>query len=156
MKKIIAIPIIAIIGIIGWYLGSPLFVNATVDEELPVIMQTSEIKTLYAGNFMGVGDGVHDAKGDAKVLTQSDGQLNQRILRLENFQASNGPDLHVFLSKDPNGIDGGYINLGRLKGNIGNQNYEIPADVYLSEYDNVLIWCKMFSVLFGHAELTSA
>ncbi len=79
-----------------------------------------------------------------------------KILRLENFKATNGPDLYVYLSKDPTGIDDGIINLGRLKGNIGNQNYDIPEDASLEEYNNVLIWCKMFSVLFGSADLQTA
>jgi hypothetical protein len=73
------------------------------------------------------------------------------ILRLENFRATNGPDLHVYLSTDKSASD--FVSLGRLKGNIGNQNYEIPEGTELSKYDTVLIWCRAFSVLFGSAEL---
>jgi len=155
-KKIVVIPILAVIAVITWYLASPLFVNAVVDEALPEMMQTSEPKIMWAGNFVGVGDGIHDAQGIAKVLTVNDGQTVHKILRLENFKATNGPDLYVYLSKDPTGINDGFISLGRLKGNIGNQNYHIAEDVNLDEYNNVLIWCKMFSVLFGHADFTSA
>jgi len=155
-KKIIAIPIIAVAAVVAGYYASPLFVNTTVDEALPEIMQSGDVKTLFNGNFMGVDDGVHNAEGQAKILGVSDGQAMHKALRLENFKATNGPDLHVYLSKDPTGIDSGFINLGRLKGNIGNQNYEIPDDVNLEEYSSVLIWCRQFSVLFGHAELATA
>jgi hypothetical protein len=153
-KKLVVIPIIvAIIAIATFPLYSPLFVNAVVDEPLPEMMTTNEPAIIWTGNFVGVGDGIHDAAGIAKVLSVTDGQSVHRIVRLENFKATNGPDLYVYLSKDPTSINGGIINLGRLKGNIGNQNYEIPDDADLEEYNNVLIWCKMFSVLFGHTDL---
>jgi hypothetical protein len=102
------------------------------------------------GNFVGSGDGFHKAEGVAKVITLADGKT---FLRLENLKATNGPDLYVYLStgKDVSDI----VNLGRLKGNIGNQNYEIPTATDLSKYDTVLIWCKAFSTLFGSAKLSS-
>ena len=156
MKKIIAVPIIAVIGVIAAYYASPLFVNAVVDESLPDIMERNQPKTMWTGMFVGVGDGIHNAEGIAKVLTVNDGQTVHRILRLENFRATNGPDLHVYLSKNPTDISAGFIDLGNLKGNIGNQNYHIAEDVNVEEYSNVLIWCKQFSVLFGHAGLTAA
>ena len=100
------------------------------------------------GNFIGVNDGIHNAEGLAKVIVLDEGN---RILRLENFRATNGPDLYVYLSTDKSASD--FVSLGRLKGNIGNQNYEIPEGTELSKYDTVLIWCRAFSVLFGSAEL---
>jgi hypothetical protein len=100
------------------------------------------------GNFIGVNDGIHNAEGLAKVIVLDEGNS---ILRLENFRATNGPDLHVYLSTDKSASD--FVSLGRLKGNIGNQNYEIPEGTELSKYDTVLIWCRAFSVLFGSAEL---
>jgi hypothetical protein len=72
---------------------------------------------------------------------------------LENLKATNGPDLYVYLSADKDASD--IVNLGRLKGNIGNQNYEIPAGTDLSKYNTVLIWCKAFSTLFGSAKLST-
>ena len=72
----------------------------------------------------------------------------------EAFETTNGPDLYVWLVKDGD-VDNGYVDLGRLKGNIGSQNYVIPEGTDLSEYDTVFIWCKAFSVLFGSAELAS-
>ena len=100
------------------------------------------------GNFIGVNDRIHNAEGLAKVIVLDEGNS---ILRLENFRATNGPDLYVYLSTDKSASD--FVSLGRLKGNIGNQNYEIPEGTELSKYDTVLIWCRTFSVLFGSAEL---
>jgi hypothetical protein len=102
------------------------------------------------GNFVGAGDGFHNVEGVAKVIPLSDGKT---FLRVENLKATNGPDLYVYLSTDVNTSD--IVNLGRLKGNIGNQNYEIPTGTDLSKYDTVLIWCKAFSTLFGSARLSS-
>jgi hypothetical protein len=109
-----------------------------------------EIPMTYAGSFVGVGDGVHDAQGNAYTIPV-EGKSN--VLRLENFKSTNGPDLYVYLSTDKMASD--YVSLGKLKANNGNQNYEIPNDVDLSKYNNVLIWCKTFGVLFGNAELSS-
>lgn len=122
--------------------------DSTVNENMSATM-TNNAKSLM-GNFVGAGDGFHDAEGVAKVLTLSDGKI---FLRLENLKATNGPDLYVYLSTDKNVED--IVNLGRLKGNIGNQNYEIPTGTDLSKYNTVLIWCKAFSTLFGSAKLTS-
>ncbi len=72
-------------------------------------------------------------------------------MRLEGLKATNGPDLYVYLATDKSASD--TVNLGRLKANNGNQNYDIPLGTDLSKHDTVLIWCKAFSVLFGSAEL---
>jgi Electron transfer DM13 len=100
------------------------------------------------GSFVGVGDGIHNAEGIAKVIPLQDGSS---ILRLENLHVTNGPDLYVYLSPDKIASD--FVNIGKLKANNGNQNYGIPADTDLSRYDTVLIWCRPFSVLFGSADL---
>ena len=104
--------------------------------------------SLAIGRFIGVNDGIHNAEGLAKVIRLDNVST---ILRLENFKATNGPDLYVYLATDNSASD--FVNLGRLKGNIGNQNYDIPEGTDLSRYDTVLIWCKAFSVLFGSAKL---
>jgi len=119
--------------------------NSTVDENMSATMKNTKA---FTGNFVGSGDGFHKAEGVVKVITLADGKT---FLRLENLKATNGPDLYVYLStgKDVSDI----VNLGRLKGNIGNQNYEIPPGTNLSKYDTVLIWCKAFSTLFGSAKL---
>ena len=122
--------------------------NNTVSENLSVAtMSTSSNKTLI-GNFVGAGDGFHSAEGVAKIIQLADGT---NILRLENFKATNGPDLYVYLSTDKTNAD--IVNLGRLKGNIGNQNYLIPAGTDITKYNTALIWCRAFSVIFGSAQL---
>jgi Electron transfer DM13 len=110
--------------------------------------ETSDL--LLTGSFIGVGDGIHDAQGVAKVIP-IEGRGD--ILRLEELVVTNGPDLYVYLSTDKSASD--FVNLGRLKANIGNQNYPIPTGTDMTKYDTVLIWCRAFSVLFGSAELTS-
>ena len=72
---------------------------------------------------------------------------------MEDLVVTNGPDLYVYLSTDKSASD--FVNLGRLKANIGNQNYPIPVGIEMSKYDTVLIWCRAFSVLFGSADLKS-
>ncbi|MDW0137507.1 MAG: DM13 domain-containing protein [Nitrososphaeraceae archaeon] len=123
--------------------------NTTVDENvtLPIIEQTPN--NTLTGTFIGIGDGFHNVEGAAKVIPVESGA---QILRLENFKATNGPDLYVYLSKDKSASD--FINVGRLKGNVGNQNYEIPIGSDLSKYNTVLIWCRAFSFLFGSAQIS--
>ena len=104
---------------------------------------------IYEGTFVGVNDGIHNAEGLTRTIQLDD---KSQILRLEDFKSTNGPDLYVYLSTDKEATD--FVNLGRLKANIGNQNYDIPQGTDLEKYSNVLIWCKSFSVLFGSAELT--
>jgi hypothetical protein len=86
-------------------------------------------------------------------LIRTDG--TQTFLRFEGFETDNGPDLNVYLISGAPGDDPGenYVDLGDLKGNIGDQNYEIPAGVDLSQYRSVVIWCVRFGVGFGGAEL---
>ncbi|MBT2453068.1 DM13 domain-containing protein [Streptomyces sp. ISL-43] len=101
----------------------------------------------------------HTTTGTAKVVRLPDGS---HTLRLENLDTSNGPDLRVWLSDAPvkEGAagwrvfdDGKYVSLGKLKGNRGDQNYEIPADVNTADYSSVTIWCARFDVSFGAAAL---
>lgn len=122
--------------------------NSTVDENMSNTTTPTDLEPLM-GNFVDAEDGFHKAEGVAKVINLADGRT---FLRVENLKATNGPDLYVYLStgKDVSDI----VNLGRLKGNIGNQNYEIPAGTDLSKYNTVLIWCKAFSTLFGSAKLS--
>jgi len=123
--------------------------NSTVDENMSQTTTTKDTKPLI-GNFVDSGDGFHKAEGVAKVINLADGRT---FLRLENLKATNGPDLYVYLSTGKDASD--IVNLGRLKGNMGNQNYEIPAGTDLTKYDTVLIWCRAFSVLFGSAQLSA-
>ena len=120
----------------------------TLNENMTEAATTSGNTSLITGEFIGVNDGIHNAEGLAKVIRLDDASM---ILRFENFRATNGPDLYVYLATDNSASD--FVDLGRLKGNIGNQNYEIPEGTDLSKHDTVLIWCKAFSVLFGSAKL---
>jgi hypothetical protein len=105
----------------------------------------SKIKTGY---FIGAGDGFHNTEGLAKIIPLE----NERsILRLENFKSTNGPNVHIYLATNKSASD--FIDLGRLKANNGNQNYDIPSGTNLTKYNMALIWCKDFSVLFGNAQL---
>ena len=119
-----------------------------VNENMTEAMDRQQ--TILVGTFVGVNDGIHNVQGLAKVIPQIESS-STRVLRLENFKATNGPDLYVYLATDKTASD--FVNLGRLKGNIGNQNYEMPEGTDLSKYDTALIWCRAFSVLFGSAEL---
>jgi hypothetical protein len=120
--------------------------NTSIDESMSQGNETNDY--LLIGSFVGVGDGIHDAQGVAKVIPIEGGS---NVLRLEDLVVTNGPDLYVYLSTDKSSSD--FVNLGRLKANIGNQNYPIPDGTDMTKYDTVLIWCRAFSVLFGSAEL---
>lgn len=98
----------------------------------------------------------HDTSGAARVLALPDGS---RVLRLESFSTSDGPDVHVWLSDAPSGgdwhsyDDGRYVPLGEIKATDGNHNYVIPADADLTGLRSVVIWCDRFNVAFGSAPL---
>jgi hypothetical protein len=104
----------------------------------------------------------HDTSGSASILKLPNGS---RVLRLEGLDTSDGPDLKVWLT-DAKVVpgkagwhvfdDGKYVNLGKLKGNAGNQNYVIPPDADLTALHSVSIWCDRFNVSFGAAELAPA
>ncbi|MEM7031214.1 MAG: DM13 domain-containing protein, partial [Chloroflexota bacterium] len=109
---------------------------------------------LKQGSFIDADD-FHKGSGAATVYQVPDGQ---DVLRFEDFSVTNGPDLHVILSSNPNptsssDIGDDYIDLGSLKGNMGNQNYEIPADIDLANYQSVVIYCMPFHVVFATATL---
>lgn len=122
--------------------------DTTINETMAMNINQSTQNKALIGNFIGIDDGIHNAKGLAKILTISNGS---QILRLENFKSTNGPDVHLYLSNNKQAND--FIDLGRLKANNGNQNYKIPMDIDFNHYGYVLIWCKPFSVLFGSAQL---
>jgi Electron transfer DM13 len=145
-KLLIALVIVATIPI-GIYTMSPLFLSATVNESLPATTSVP-VQKPFSGIFMGAHDGFHNAEGNAKVVSLTDGS---KILRLENFKSTNGPNVHVYLSTDKHATD--YVDLGKLKANNGNQNYNIPSGIDITKHNIVLIWCKDFSVLFGSAVL---
>ncbi|HYY86492.1 MAG TPA: DM13 domain-containing protein [Nitrososphaeraceae archaeon] len=122
--------------------------NSTVDENMTETMVPNDDMSLI-GNFKDAGDGFHMVAGVAKIINLEDGRT---FLRLESLKATNGPDLYVYLATGTDSSD--IVNLGKLKGNIGNQNYEIPSGTDLAKFNTVLIWCKAFSTLFGSANLS--
>jgi hypothetical protein len=119
------------------------------------MQQSKEVKTLETGTFHGK---VHQTSGRATVYQQADGKL---LLRLTNFKTSNGPDVHVVLiaAKDADddanflNSDTARVELGNLKGNEGDQNYEIPKGTDLSKFQTVSIYCERFNANFGAAPL---
>jgi len=108
------------------------------------------------GNFRGIA---HETKGMASIYKLPDGK---QVLRFSGFETSNGPDVRIYLVAAPDAKDNdtvtkaGFIDLGSIKGNIGDQNYDLPAGVDLSKYRAVTVWCKRFGVNFATAPLGSA
>ncbi len=98
----------------------------------------------------------HEGTGKVRVIDLGEASTSI-IVRLENLDVLNGPDLRVLLTKSSDvekaGHLGDYIELGKLKGNKGNQNYAVPADVDVSEYNSVVIYCDPFKVVFNSANL---
>lgn len=172
MKKLLISVGVAVALAVVWYLLSPLFFDTIVDEQLsPSILRLSdaekmkveEIESLtpaqvevaeptiaLSGTFKDA-DSFHRGSGKATLYILSDGK---RVLRFEDFTVTNGPALSVYLVRSVDGnVDSGFLDIGKLKGNRGNQNYEIPADTDLSAYHSVIIWCVPFSVTFAIALL---
>ena len=160
MNRRIVVAGLAVLGGVGWYLFRPelLFIDTKVNETLTTsaVAQTdapAPPATLVAGNFHSVA---HETRGTATVL-ELDGR---RVLRLTDFATSNGPDVRVYLVAAPDAADNetvtraGFVELGKLKGNQGDQNYDVPATVDLGRYRAVTIWCARFGVNFATAPLT--
>lgn len=211
MKKILIVIILTVGAGVAWWLGSPLFINEAVDEELDFEIDTSvvteepaveidvasltdeeiaamsdeekkaaemkliemaeaegdtvmddempktegqmpEVRVLSRGEFSG-SDALHQGEGTAIVIERG----TERIIRFEDFDVTNGPKLHVLLSTEKNPSDsrvvGEYIDLGELKGNVGNQNYLVPEGIDISQYKSVVIYCKPFQVVFAGASI---
>lgn len=144
---IASLVVVALGAPVAWYLGSPLFINRTIVEEFQGGGEVAR------GTFSDA-DSFHTGSGRARVVR--DGA--ERVLRLEDFRVTNGPDLYVYLAahrqpRSRGDVDEGFVNLGRLKGNIGAQTYPIPADVDLARYGSVVIYCRAFHVVFSTATL---
>ncbi len=146
-KAVVAILALVIAVPAAYYLISPVFVSNTVREGPPSGSQSGVVVKM--GTFRDA-DGFHKASGIAKLVRMADGSY---VVRIEDFKVTNGPDLYLYLAQGKD-ASAGFLDLGRLKGNIGSQNYEIPAGMNPERYSYVLIWCRAFSVLFGYAELT--
>jgi len=151
----IAIPVAAIALLGAWYAFRPerLVVNRSVNEAMPTAPGASSAQPLESGRFYSI---LHPTEGTATIYQMGDGT---RVLRFTSFSTSNGPDVHVYMvaaddAKDSATVEkAGFVDLGVIKGNIGDQNYTLGSDLDLTKYRAVSIWCKRFSVNFGAAAL---
>ena len=122
-------------------------------EDMPDEMTQAE--KIASGMFRDA-DSFHKGSGTATIYRLPDGS---GALRFENLNVTNGPDLRVLLSTHPNPQnkaelnDAGYIHIEKLKGNRGNQNYELPPDADLESFGSVIIYCMPFHVIFSVAPL---
>ncbi|WP_408058935.1 DM13 domain-containing protein [Streptomyces zaomyceticus] len=176
---LVAAAVVAVAAGLAWFKPWALWVDETVHEALPSAVAPSPTPpagtpptesgpsasvtappagpvTVAQGTFISHE---HATTGTVKVVRLADGT---HTLRLEGLDTSNGPDLRVWLSDAPVkegkagwGVfdDGQYVSLAKLKGNKGDQNYPLPADVDWSKYPSVSIWCDRFDVSFGAAAL---
>jgi hypothetical protein len=151
---------VVVLGVPAWYLFRPelLFLNTTVHEDLAGAdgqAGTPETRPilLARGVFHGVS---HESRGVASIYKLADGR---RVVHLTEFRTSNGPALRVYLVAVPDATDSAtvakaaHLDLGRLKGNEGDQSYELPTDADPKFYGSVTIWCERFSVNFATAPL---
>ena len=128
---------------------------AVMDGMMAAASPQAEVQRVTTGNFKDA-DAFHQGSGQAIIFSAPGGG---HLLRLENLDVTNGPALHVIISPHADPTRGnevklpGYADLGPLKGNRGNQNYTIPADVDISAIKSVVIYCKPFSVVFSVATL---
>jgi len=163
-RKLVIGGIMVAAGAIGWALFRPdtLFVDKSVNESFPgaatvqAASGSSRAVALSQGSFHS---GAHKTQGMAAIFRLADGK---RALRLTNFETSNGPAVHVYLvaandAKDNATVkNAGFIDLGPIKGNKGDQNYEVPESADGDIYRAVTIWCARFGVNFGTAPLSPA
>lgn len=173
----IALTVVVAGLVVGLVLFEPwrAFTSSRVDEPVPVAVSDDATSTAPADDatstaptedtssapeLLAEGTFVsqeHDTSGKARVLRLATGE---RIVRLEGFSTSDGPDVHVWLSDATAGggdwstyDDGRYVPLGEIKATDGNHNYAVPADAKLDGLNSVVIWCDRFNVAFGSAAL---
>ncbi len=151
--------------VLVWFQPQKLFIDDEVSEALPSVSvpatassapsapaAPAEPVDLATGSFVSRE---HDTVGTARVVQLPDGQV---IVRLEGFETSNGPALYVYLSQNPAdgteaAFDDEFVDLGALKGNVGDQNYVVPPGVDAVAFTSVVIWCDRFDAAFGAADL---
>ena len=163
----IAVAALALFGLgIYWFGPQRLVLDREVAEALPTptgatdpstgeepLEEPSGNEELGSGEFRSLE---HDTTGLARIVELEDGS---RFVRLEDLDTSDGPDLRVYLTDQPVsndwGVwdDGRYVDLGALKGNVGDSNYLIPEDVDPLGFRTVVIWCRRFTVGFGVAPI---
>jgi hypothetical protein len=170
----VAVALLAgLVAVLALYQPQQLFIETTVDEALPSAATAAPAPTpvpaaaaptpttvptgpreLATGALRGLA---HRGSGRVRLLELADGA---RVLRLQDLNVENGPDLHVYLAEAPVDADPAqfgrrFVDLGRLKGNHGNQNYRLPAGADPARFRSAVIWCKRFAVGFAVAPLTA-
>ena len=154
VAAVLAIPEEARVEMMDEIMGAA---EAAPAKEMSEDMPADEPVVVARGQFRDA-DAVHQGSGDALIFALPDGR---HLVRFEDFRTTNGPDLVVYLAKHPDPAsaddvtDGGYLSLGKLKGNVGNQNYFLPDDINVGDYGSVVIWCELFGVLFSPAPLAA-
>ena len=140
------------IGAFLWYAFSPLLFDDVVAETL------TEAQVVASGEFRDA-DRAHKGSGTATLVAFPGGGHE---IQFSAFEVTNGPDLEVWLSDHPDPVKssdvsgGSWLSLGQLKGNVGDQAYQIPAGTDIATYKSVVIWCEQFGVLFSPAVLAAA
>jgi len=147
--------------VVGGYLGRSQFLDDEVNEKVVQVTPAASADReapadrprnvlLARGRFEPLA---HAATGVASAVRRARGG---RVLTLTSFEVDNGPDLRVYLVAGPAGDESeveDYEDLGALKGNKGDQQYELPRGLDLDRYSTVVIWCRAFSVSFARAPL---
>ncbi len=152
-----AVAALVIVLFAAWYAFRPegLFIDRRVQEELPTAKGGASLQSVASGSFHSV---IHPTQGTATIYQIGDGS---RVLRFTNFKTTNGPNVHVYMVAADDAKDNasvrraGFIDLGPIKGNVGDQNYTFGPEVDLSKYRAVSVWCKRFSLNFGTAPLAA-
>lgn len=178
MTKYVLIGIV-VIGVCGiaWWALSPLFTNVEVQDELPTNilppnpnptedeataepeLESPEDTATFGSEpielpkapderlFPLSGTPGHRATGNVRIVETPE----EKIVRFEDYNGTNGPDLRIYLASDLEASE--FVDLGPSRANKGNINYSVPLDVNVSDYPYVLTWCRAFGVLFDYAEI---
>ncbi len=152
-RRAFAVPVVAAylltVGGAGAYLAWSTLRDTVVHERVASAAPGSGNRLLARGSFTSAE---HETTGVARVVRL---RLGGRELTL-GLRTSAGPDLRVYLAPDEGADVGDHVDLGGLKGNIGTQQYAIPAGTDLGRYTAVVIYCRAFSAPFGQAVLRAA
>lgn len=171
----VAVGVVLLVFVLYWFAPQTLLLDREVADELPTGAASPPVSDGEGAADVGTTEGAsgtpaeqvverargsfaplsHPGEGEALLLELADGS---HLVRLEGLVTDNGPDLRVYLSAAPADADpilheDEFVDLGPLKGNRGDQNYGVPTDVDVTEYQSVVVWCRRFSVGFAVAPL---
>ena len=153
---------VAALSVVGWYLGSPLFVRTYRSDPLPSsapslstsigsASATPTVPSPVRSGQLGYVDALHNGKGTVRLVDLG----GSSVIRFDDVAITNAPDVHVYLSRETGGrwSEATSLYLGALKATNGSFNYEIPAETDLASYRSVVVWCRAFRVLITWADL---